>query len=366
MFLNSLLLTAGITLSVIIVAGAVFLAYRYAAPRHTPAIKSNYSITELIAVPINGVNQWLLIRGVDKQNPVLLFLHGGPGSAHIGILRNYQKELEKHFVVVQWDQRGAGLSTQQAIDEATYNKEQFVSDGLEVTRYLRERFNKERLYLVGHSWGSSLGYILAVRYPENYYAFAGLGQMSRDGEGLAYAETLKVAREANHTEAIKELMELGAPPYTKVPTTKGTLHKAEPGHEALAGMLVRFKWSEALGGDAKYIKISHLIIKELLLSSEYTLKDAFSWLTHKSRSINHMYEECNQNIDLYKEGTQFNIPVFFLLGCWDLLTVPDGAVALMEAIHAPKKQIYWFDAGHEIHWERPEEYQRVLIEAFNV
>ncbi len=181
---------------------------------------------------------------------------------------------------------------------------------------------------------------------------------------MAYAETLKAAQEANHLEAIKELLELGAPPYTKIPSVKGTLHKAEPGKVAFAGMLVRFKWSEALGGDAKYIKISNLIVKELLLSSEYKLADVFAWLKNKSHSINLTYEECNQNVDLFKEGIEFKIPVFFLLGKWDLLTVPSGAEKLMDGISSPKKQLFWFDCGHEIHWECPDEYQQRLINCF--
>lgn len=364
MVLISILISLGVILAAVILAAGIFLAYRYFAPRHTPAIKGKNTIAELIEIPINGVQQWLLLRGWDHTKPVLLFIHGGPGSAHIGILRYYQKELEKHFVVVQWDQRGAGLSGMELVDAATINKEQFVADGVEVTKYLLNRFNQEKIYLVGHSWGSSLGYILAQRYPQYYLAFAGLGQMSRDGEGLAYAETLKVARESKNQEAIDELLELGAPPYTKIPSAKGLLHKAEPGKEALAGSLVRFKWSEKLGGDAKYIKISNLVVKELLLSKEYTFRDALAWLKNKSRSINLAYNECNRDIDLYKEGTQFKMPVYFLLGRWDLLTVPSGAEALMEVISAPRKEIIWFDAGHEIHWERPQEYQAALIERF--
>ncbi len=362
--ITTILAVVGSALGIVILAGLLFAAYRILAPRRTPAIRGKNSIAELIGVPINGIKQWLLIRGVDKSNPVLLFLHGGPGTAQIAIMRNYQKELEKHFIVAQWDQRGAGLSGMEPVPAETYNKEQFIADGLEVTRYLRERFKQDKIFLVGHSWGSGLGYMIAVRHPEYYRAFAGLGQMSKDVEKLAYAETLKVAREANNPEAIKELTELGAPPYTKIPAAKGALHKAEEGNTALAGMLVRFKWSEALGGDAKYIKIANVIAKELFLSTEYRLGDVFGWLRNKGRSINLMYESCNQNINLYQEGTEFKIPVFFLLGKYDLLTVPSGAAALMDAISAPRKEIVWFDAGHEIQWERAEEYQKVLIECF--
>jgi pimeloyl-ACP methyl ester carboxylesterase len=362
--LNTILISLGVLVGVVVLAVLLFFAYRYFAPRRTPAIRGENSIAELTAIPVNGIKQWLLIRGVDKSNPVLLFVHGGPGTAHIAIMRNYQKELEKHFVVVQWDQRGAGLSGMEPVPAETYTKEQFIADGLEVTCYLRERFKQDKIFLVGHSWGSGLGFMMAVRRPEYFRAFAGLGQMSKDGEKLAYEETLKVAREANNPEAINELTELGAPPYTKIPAAKGALHKAEAGNTALAGMLVRFKWSEALGGDAKYIKIANLIAKELFLSTEYRLRDVFGWLRNKGHSINLMYESCNQNIDLYREGTEFKIPVFFLLGKYDLLTVPSGAVALMKSINAPRKEIHWFDAGHEIQWERADEYQKVLVECF--
>ena len=363
--LNMLFIFLGLAVCAFVLASGGFLAYRYFAPRRTPAIKGEYAISQLFSLSINGVIQWLLIRGTDSRKPVLLFVHGGPGSAHIGILRNFQKELEKHFVVVQWDQRGAGLSGLAAVDDSTLNKEQYIADGLEVTKFLRTRFHQDRIFLVGHSWGSSLSYIMAIRHPEYYRAFAGLGQMSRAGEALAYVETLKAAHQTNNQSAIHELETLGPPPYTKIPIVKGILHKAEPGHEAFAGMQVRFKWSEALGGDAKYIKIANLVIKELLFSTEYTLTDAFAWLKNKSHSINLTYEECNQNMDLFQDGLAFKIPVFFLLGKWDLLTVPAGAVALMDAITAPEKEIIWFDAGHEIHWERPDEYQNVLIERFN-
>ena len=85
---------------------------------------------------------------------------------------------------------------------------------------------------------------------------------------------------------------------------------------------------------------------------------------NKSRSVNLTYNECIRDLDLYKEGTQIEVPIYFFLGRWDLLSVPSGAEALMAAISAPQKEVIWFDAGHEIHWDRPEEYQEVLINRF--
>lgn len=154
---------------------------------------------------------------------------------------------------------------------------------------------------------------------------------------MANAESFRVAREAKNQEAIHELELLATPPYKNISKVKGIFHEAEPAHKAFAGMQIRFKWSAVLGGDAKHINITAIFVRELLLSSEYTWPDAFAWLKRKAHSINLMYETCNQNIDLYQEGTDFKIPVFFLLGKYDLLTVPLGAVALMDTITAQKK-----------------------------
>jgi pimeloyl-ACP methyl ester carboxylesterase len=352
------------------VAGA-FLAWRALAPRRTPPFRDEHghtiagSIAELLPVQIGAVTQWLLIRGQDATNPVLLFLHGGPGTAHIGFFRHYQKLLEKHFVVVQWDQRGAGLSGADKVDDGSLTCQRLVEDGLELSDWLRRHFKIDRIFLVGHSWGSALGYMLARRHPDRYHAFAGIGQMSDKGEVRSYAATLALARARQHAQAIAELELLGPPPYTRVPEVKGLLHDVEPGKEAFGGMLVRYKWSDRLGGDAHGFSMVPVVMRDLLLRSrEYTLADALAWLKRKGHCVNIMYDGCNQHIDLQAEGTDFDIPVYFLLGRHDLLTVPQGAEELMTAIKAPAKAIVWFDAGHEIMWECTAAYQAALIRLF--
>ena len=126
----------------------------------TPQIKDeqervkSQSIATFEEVEIGGIKQYLLIRGEQIENPVLLFLHGGPGYPQIAFARKYQKELENDFVVVQWDQRGAGKSYSKTIKEESMNREQFIKDTLEVVEYLKSRFTVQRIVLVGHSWGS--------------------------------------------------------------------------------------------------------------------------------------------------------------------------------------------------------------------
>jgi len=143
---------------------------------NTPDIKSENGISELIQLKFNGRKQWISIRGYDKNAPVLLFLAGGPGGTQMAAVRHELGELEKHFVVVNWDQPGSGKSYfAEKTKEITV--ETYISDGYALTEYLKERFNKEKIFLIGESWGSALGIFLIEKYPESYHAFIGTGQM---------------------------------------------------------------------------------------------------------------------------------------------------------------------------------------------
>lgn len=369
--LTGLVSLAGVFLSAFVAASAIFLLWRALTPRHTPAFRDRLgrvipgSIAELCAVAIHGCRQWLLIRGIDRAKPVLLFLHGGPGAAHIGVFRKYQRTLEKYFVVVQWDQRGAGLSGAGPLDDGTLSKEQFVRDGLAVTDHLRERFKAKRIWLVGHSWGTGLGYILAQRWPDRYHAYAGIAHMPADNLGRRNWEAiLGKARELGEAEAVRELEALGPPPYKAIPGSRGLLHKVEEGNQRFAGMLTVFKWCQHFGGDAVGLDMTRVFIRDLLFSQEYRLGDAIAWIDRKGHLANRTFIECNEELDLKSEGLSFDIPVFFLLGRHDLQTYYRAGEELFEAITAPQKRLFWFDAAHHIPWECTDEYQRVLVDAF--
>ena len=138
-------------------------------------------ISEKVYLDINGTKQGMFLRGEDKDKPVLLFLHGGPGSPELAMgykIEDKNARLEQEFVVCYWDQRGAGMSYSSDIDINTMTPEQFVEDAKEVTTYLQARFNQEKIYLLGHSWGSYLGIKTIEKYPELYHAFMGVGQVS--------------------------------------------------------------------------------------------------------------------------------------------------------------------------------------------
>jgi pimeloyl-ACP methyl ester carboxylesterase len=149
----------------------------------------------------------LLIRGWDRSNPILLHLHGGPGSADISIARFFDTELIEHFTVVHWDQRGAGKSFSPDIPPESMTRDQFVEDIRELAVLLGKRFDVPRIYLVGHSWGSEIGALAASRYPELFHAYVGVAQVVEESEQerISYQFVLDKAREAGNQKAIREL-----------------------------------------------------------------------------------------------------------------------------------------------------------------
>ena len=162
-----------------IIFGAIFLAitalFFLVRPGSTAPIRDREgdlvldSVASLEKVQIGGTQQWILVRGEDVSNPILLWLHGGPGASQMPVARYFSADLEKYFVVVHWDQRGAGKSNPRDFDESTMTFQQFIDDGHELTLYLKQRFNKQKIYLLGHSWGTMPGIKLAQAYPEDYF-----------------------------------------------------------------------------------------------------------------------------------------------------------------------------------------------------
>ena len=132
------------------------------------------SISEKVYTKINGVNIGMIIKSKDASNPVLLFVHGGPGMPEYPVTEKYPTGLEEHFTVVWFDQRGAGLSYKSDMIKEKMTTEQFVSDTIEVSKYLRERFGQDKIYLMAHSWGSYIGIQAAVKAPELYKAYIGI------------------------------------------------------------------------------------------------------------------------------------------------------------------------------------------------
>jgi len=214
----SILLTALLLLTAILVAVSPGKSEPFRDENGNPLAGS---LSEKIFVDINGVEQGMFIQSRNIHNPVLLFVHGGPGMPEYWLTQHYPTGLEDHFTVVWWEQRGAGLSYHPDIPPETMTAEQFVTDTLEVTRYLLKRFGQEKIYLMAHSWGSYIGIQVAARAPELYHAYIGMGQISYQiqSEQLAYQYALEYYKKNGNTDMVKKLE--AAPPTMTVPLPAG-------------------------------------------------------------------------------------------------------------------------------------------------
>jgi pimeloyl-ACP methyl ester carboxylesterase len=170
-------------------------------------------IEEARFLPLGGIQQWVTIRGADRRNPALLILHGGPGDAQSPLVSTYAP-LEQDFVVVQWDQRGAGKTLGHAgASPQSTSLELLTRDGIELTEYIRNYLHTNNVVLIGHSWGSFLGVHIVKRRPELFRAFVGTAQVVswRGIVETQYQYTLDRARAEPNASAVTELEALGIP-----------------------------------------------------------------------------------------------------------------------------------------------------------
>jgi proline iminopeptidase len=191
----------------------LLMVFVFASCTSTKKVKTPNGISEIQYMDINGAKQYVLIRGTNRENPVLLFLHGGPGASATALLRKFNGVLEDQFTVVYWDQRGAGKSYNKHISKDEIKVKQYIADAEFLVNYLKSRFSTERIFLVGHSWGARLGMYLVQKHPEDFLAYVGVGQelAAFEGELQSYQFTLQRAKETNNQKAIRELEEIGAP-----------------------------------------------------------------------------------------------------------------------------------------------------------
>ena len=325
----------------------------------TPAItdsqgkKIQGSIAKLEKVKIGGVDQWILMRGINTANPILLFLHGGPGFSEMELFGHFNAELQKHFVVVNWDQRGAGKSYSSKIANSRLTIEQFVSDAHEVVEYLKSKFEKDKIYLVGHSWGSLLGMLIIFRYPESFYAYVGIGQCSNmpEGERVSYEYTLKMAKKRNNQKAVKELEDIGFP--------VNGIYK-----DGFSGTITQRKWLIKFGGSLYGKNSWNPFIKRILLTKEYSLIDRINFfkIANMPSKIEMMENEVLR-MNLLEQIPEVKIPIYFFLGRHDYEVPAVVAEKYFEIIKAPKKELIWFEkSAHFPCFEEADKFNRLIEE----
>jgi pimeloyl-ACP methyl ester carboxylesterase len=340
----------------IVLLGAIVLGILFLIPGFTFPIKDRQghdvpgSIASLEKVNLGGQEQWILIRGMDITKPVILFLHGGPGTANMCLLRKYTDELEQHFIVVTWDQRGAGKSYQAINPHSSMTIDRFILDTGELTQLLCHRFNQQKIFLVGHSWGSLIGISSIQKYPGLYHAYIGIGQIvnMEENEQISYDWTLAQAIKAEDKQAVRTLTEIGTPPYT------GDGQKKLMTQRRLLG-----KYGGELYGSSK--GAFPLIFSSLLCATEYTLLDKVNFFKGIFAS-NHLLWQELLTINLSNQALFFEVPIYFALGKHDYEVPSVLSEQYFNIIEAPKKEIIWFEnSAHFANIEENEKFNNLLI-----
>ncbi len=307
------------------------------------------SIATLEKVNLNGSEQWISIRGRNINKPVLLFLAGGPGGSQLVTERRALAGLEDHFVVVNWEQPGAGKSFD-AVDRSTLTPERYVSDGIALTEYLRERFDEEKIYVVGESWGSALGVWMVQRSPQYFHAFIGTGQMVAflENDLMCYDFSIELARERGNTQKVKKLTKQGPPPYYG----KGTAMKES------AFLMDTFSYMNA---DPRISDDGFNTFQDLA-GSEYGLYDKINWFRGALETIDAVYPQL-WNVDFRQQATKLDVPVYFLLGRYDVNAPPVLAEEYFQLLEAPRKELFWFDhSGHNPWVTESDRFEEVIID----
>ena len=317
----------------------------------TPALRAGTSrgIAALERIRLGGVHQWLTVRGHDAQNPILLYVHGGPGTPDLGALRSFLPELEEHFVVAHWCQRGGGKSYAREITDDSMTMARFVMDLEELCLHLLERFGRRKLFLMGHSWGTVLCMRLLARRPDLVAAYVGVNQVvDRAAEELrAYRACLGRARALGNHRAVAQLEALGEPNGGVFASVEGTL--------------VQRRWLRTFGMVTVEPDVAAAFGRAVAMNPELTLRDLLTIFSRLRWNMELLWPEfCTVN--LVREVPAVDVPVCFVAGAHDPITSPELAEAYLDRLRAPQRTFTLFPhSGHLACFEEPRRFLEVML-----
>lgn len=300
-------------------------------------------------VPLGGLAQEVLVRGADAGDPLLLILHGGPGFAEMPLFTAYNENLEEHFLVAHWDQRGAGRSYASDIPAESMTLRRFVADALELIDWLTEQFVQDKVYLLGHSWGSMLGATLASEQPAKLHTFVGVGQLvaGMRNEQASYAFTLRRAIELENSAAISALQSIED-------------RYSAPDRLTFADLVVQRGWLDRFGGVTVNGDAAALFdriepeLRQDYLGDLSAVAQEFSWRCLLPDLL---------ATDLARTARSFEIPIYIVVGRYDQNTPAELAVEYFDALEAPVKQLHWFEqSAHMIPFEEPAKFNALLTD----
>ncbi|HEY1405511.1 MAG TPA: alpha/beta fold hydrolase, partial [Spirochaetota bacterium] len=300
------------------------------------------AINSFEPLEINGTKLWVLIRSSNPDNPVFMYLHGGPGHSIIPWAHVATDTLTEKFTVVHYDQRGTGMSLDEKMNRDTLTMNQFMDDCLKVTLYLKKRFGKDKIYLLGHSWGSVLGMRMIHKYPEHYAGYIGVGQIvhfAKQTQTSRNWTSSRIRANGNDQEEIE------------------TAHNAYffDGYQRLLGkyrgIIHNITWDEA---------------RAIRINSPYRKNDYTDDLFRRGLTFSHSggnLFSSYTHVDFFKEIPSVKVPVFFFCGRYDYLTSSPDVERYYKSVEAPHKKLFWFEkSAHRIDIEEPELFQSRIFE----
>ncbi len=310
-------------------------------------------IDKKMMVSLGNFNQKIHIKSLNEKNPVLLFLHGGPGVCNRHSIMTAHKDLLDTFTVVAWDQRGSGGSYY-GVDIKDLTIQRVVDDAKELVDWLCNEFKKDKIFIIGGSWGSELGIWLSYKYPEKLAGFVGFGQVVNGelNEQISYEFALKEAQKAGDDDSVSKLQQLGPP-------VKG-VYKG-----GFKGMMIQRKVMMKYGGYSKSAKkrsYFQSMVVPMFFSGEYTLKDIYVIFNWHKVVLEAMWPEVGAT-DLAKTCTEFEIPIFIFDGVHDQNTPAELVEDYFNLIKAPHKELIWFEhSGHNPMSDEPDKFKNLLRE----
>ena len=312
-------------------------------------------ICEAKAVKIGGIDQWISIRGEDISAPVMLVLHGGPGSTLMGLSHAYQRPWEKYYIVVNWDQRCSGrtasISGSEPEEEITFDR--MLQDSVEMVDYLREHFSRKKIIVLGHSWGTILGAALAMQYPEKLICYISTGTVvncRREYQAMfdQLEKTYAARKDAKALAHLKQLL----PGLEKENASWDWILD-------INNLIIKEGYSSVRAKDLfSSLKYEFL---PLLKSPEYRLKDALHLTAYKAYIP--LNEKFMFNYDLEKLPNHYEIPVYYINGDTDYQTpYPVGREYALKT-EAPDTAFYTLkNCAHCWDVDAPEQMTEILCE----
>lgn len=309
------------------------------------AITSPKGIDEGAFVQIGGIDQWITVRGQDRDNPVLLILHGGPGDVTNPWTFAMFAPWEQHFTVVQWDQRGAGKTFERNGTQIgpAMTIDRMAQDGIELADYLRHHLNKSKIILVAHSFGSIIGLKMVRARPDLFYAYVGTGEIADETRNYyaAYDALMKKARATGNQEALADLTRIGHPPY-----------------KSGEGYRVQWKWANRFEGANEFLfeRLGLALVAPGSSLHDFNAAEDGERLSG-DRLVGQATSQTSADL-----GLDFAIPMFFFQGAEDFTAPTELAHQYLDALKAPQKAFVPIEgAGHFAMFMKPDVFLKELI-----